>query len=206
MGLSARRAATRDRLIDAALTVFAAKGVLAATVEEICEAAGFTRGAFYSNFTSKDDLWLAALDHQNEVALAATREALAAVARHANRSPAGLIRRAIDVFLASQRPDRRWVLASQELRLYAARTPAVAPVYREREERAASIVAEALVEATGALGLELATRAPQAIGVLRAVHDYSAVSELIGTDAPGEAPQRELLAEVLSALVSRPEG
>ena len=43
--LTARRAATRDRLVDAAITVFAEKGVLGASVEEICETAGFTRGA-----------------------------------------------------------------------------------------------------------------------------------------------------------------
>ncbi|WP_051208264.1 TetR/AcrR family transcriptional regulator [Propionicicella superfundia] len=58
--LTARRAHTRDRLLDAALEIFAAKGVQAATVEEICERAGFTRGAFYSNFESKDDLCVAA--------------------------------------------------------------------------------------------------------------------------------------------------
>ena len=44
--LTARRAATRERLVDAAVVVFAEKGVLGAAVEEICEAAGFTRGAF----------------------------------------------------------------------------------------------------------------------------------------------------------------
>ena len=48
--VTARRAATRERLIDAAIDVFAEKGVLGASVEEICEDAGFTRGAFYSNF------------------------------------------------------------------------------------------------------------------------------------------------------------
>ena len=61
--ISARRSATRDRLVDAALGVFAEKGVVGASVEEISEAAGFTRGAFYSNFESKDELCLAALDH-----------------------------------------------------------------------------------------------------------------------------------------------
>ena len=62
--VTARRAATRDRLVEAALGVFAEKGVLGASVEEICEAAGFTRGAFYSNFASKDELCVAALQRQ----------------------------------------------------------------------------------------------------------------------------------------------
>ncbi|HEY1739093.1 MAG TPA: TetR/AcrR family transcriptional regulator [Acidimicrobiia bacterium] len=59
------RAETRTRLLDAALTVFSERGIAGATVEEITEAAGFTRGAFYSNFVDKNDLVLALLDRHN---------------------------------------------------------------------------------------------------------------------------------------------
>lgn len=41
--MSTKRAQTQDRLMDAATALFAEKGVLAASVEEICERAGFTR-------------------------------------------------------------------------------------------------------------------------------------------------------------------
>lgn len=53
---SARREATRQRVLDAAREVFAERGVIGGTVEDICERAGFTRGAFYSNFADKDDV------------------------------------------------------------------------------------------------------------------------------------------------------
>lgn len=59
-----RRSVTRERLLDAAKAVFAERGIAAASVEEICERAGFTRGAFYSNFAHKDDLILAVLDRE----------------------------------------------------------------------------------------------------------------------------------------------
>ncbi|WP_261167143.1 TetR/AcrR family transcriptional regulator [Microbacterium sp. Marseille-Q6965] len=49
---------TRARLLDAAAQVFAEVGLGGASVETICERAGFTRGAFYSNFDSKDELFL----------------------------------------------------------------------------------------------------------------------------------------------------
>src|SRR5690606_28857067 len=49
---------TRARLLDAAAQVFAEVGIGGASVEAICERAGFTRGAFYSNFDSKDELFL----------------------------------------------------------------------------------------------------------------------------------------------------
>ena len=72
--VSTRRAHTRDRLMDAAIALFAEKGILGASVEEICERAGFTRGAFYSNFDSKDELLLAVLRRKGEeIFHAATR-------------------------------------------------------------------------------------------------------------------------------------
>ncbi|GAA3029459.1 TetR/AcrR family transcriptional regulator [Microbacterium dextranolyticum] len=55
---SQRREQTRARLLHAAHLVFAEVGMDAASVEAICERAGFTRGAFYSNFESKDELFL----------------------------------------------------------------------------------------------------------------------------------------------------
>src|SRR5690349_24500651 len=49
---------TRARLLDAAAQVFAEVGLDGASVEAFCDRAGFTRGAFYSNFESKDELFL----------------------------------------------------------------------------------------------------------------------------------------------------
>jgi AcrR family transcriptional regulator len=51
-----RREQTRERLFDAARTIFLEKGVAATSVEDIVEAAGYTRGAFYSNFCGKQEL------------------------------------------------------------------------------------------------------------------------------------------------------
>lgn len=58
---------TRQRLLDAAQSIFLAKGFVAASVEDIAELAGYTRGAFYSNFSSKSELFLQLLkrDHEN---------------------------------------------------------------------------------------------------------------------------------------------
>ncbi|GLQ95643.1 TetR/AcrR family transcriptional regulator [Dyella mobilis] len=61
------REQTRQRLLDAAAVMIAKKGLSATSVEDIAENAGYTRGAFYSNFNSKTDLFieLLRLDHQN---------------------------------------------------------------------------------------------------------------------------------------------
>src|SRR5512139_646545 len=62
---SARREVTRQRVLDAAREVFAERGVIGGTVEDICEAAGFTRGAFYSNFADKADVVRALLAREH---------------------------------------------------------------------------------------------------------------------------------------------
>ena len=60
------REQTTQRLLDAAQKLIARKGLDAASVENIAAAAGYSRGAFYSNFQSKDDLFIELLrrDHQ----------------------------------------------------------------------------------------------------------------------------------------------
>ncbi|MGQ7938211.1 TetR/AcrR family transcriptional regulator [Paraburkholderia sp. D1E] len=57
---------TRLRLLDAAQAIFMKKGFVAASVEDIAAAAGYTRGAFYSNFRSKNELFLELLRRDHE--------------------------------------------------------------------------------------------------------------------------------------------
>jgi TetR/AcrR family transcriptional regulator, transcriptional repressor for nem operon len=58
----------RARLLDAALHVIRAQGYSATTVDDICRAAGFTKGAFFHHFKSKEDLAVAAAKHFSEMA------------------------------------------------------------------------------------------------------------------------------------------
>ncbi|PRC45838.1 TetR family transcriptional regulator, partial [Mycobacterium sp. ITM-2017-0098] len=57
---------TRQILLDAAEEVFARKGLTGAALEEIADAAGFTRGAIYSQFGAKEKLFLAVVDRQRQ--------------------------------------------------------------------------------------------------------------------------------------------
>lgn len=72
--LKRRREHTRGRLIAAAAKVFASKGVAGATVDDLSQAAGFTRGAFYSNFATKEEVF-------NETLTTFTRELVEAIYR-----------------------------------------------------------------------------------------------------------------------------
>ena len=59
---TARRAATHERLVEAATKVVARHGFHAATVDQIADEAGYSVGALYSNFKNKDDLFLSVFD------------------------------------------------------------------------------------------------------------------------------------------------
>lgn len=54
---------SKVKFLDAALQVIRSKGYSATTIEDVCEAAGLTKGSFFHHFESKEDLALAAADH-----------------------------------------------------------------------------------------------------------------------------------------------
>jgi TetR/AcrR family transcriptional repressor of nem operon len=60
MSATEQRHESKTKLLDAALHVIRAKGYTATRIEDICEAAGLTKGSFFHHFKSKEDLALAA--------------------------------------------------------------------------------------------------------------------------------------------------
>lgn len=68
------RAHVRRQLLDAARAVFAAKGYDGASVEEVAAHAGLTKGAVYSNFAGKDDLFLALAGEEVRARIALVEE------------------------------------------------------------------------------------------------------------------------------------
>ena len=59
-----QQAHTRSCLMKSAARVFARRGLQQASIDEVAEDAGFTKGAFYANFKSKEELFLAMLDER----------------------------------------------------------------------------------------------------------------------------------------------
>lgn len=66
---------TRQLLISAAIDVFVTKGVQGAAIDDLTRAAGFTRGAFYSNFESKQEVFWAAFAEVTSQAITSVKDA-----------------------------------------------------------------------------------------------------------------------------------
>jgi AcrR family transcriptional regulator len=122
---TARRDATRERVLDAAREVFAEKGVFGGSVEEICERAGFTRGAFYSNFTDKDDVLRALVEREQGRLLAHLDASLDAVDAAIEAAPdlESVLHSIVDRILRSVPVDRQLMLMTSELEIHAIRRP-----------------------------------------------------------------------------------
>ncbi|MGP5639256.1 TetR/AcrR family transcriptional regulator [Brachybacterium tyrofermentans] len=86
-----RKENTRTKLVRASLDVFVEKGIDGATVDDLVRAAGFTRGAFYSNFSTKEEVFSALFAFVTEemLEIANTSVASALAAAHAERSTPG---------------------------------------------------------------------------------------------------------------------
>lgn len=64
---AAIRHESKTRILDAALKVFREKGYTATRIEDICEAAGLTKGSFFHHFSTKEELAIAAADYWTEL-------------------------------------------------------------------------------------------------------------------------------------------
>ena len=116
---SERTEITRARFIQSAEKIFARDGFEAAKLEEIASDAGYTRGAFYANFDSKEDLFFALLEKEISSRIAALEREMDKV-----REPEAKLRTMREFFL-SKTLDRRWCLLALEFKLFAVRHPEV---------------------------------------------------------------------------------
>src|SRR6202521_2459710 len=68
MARTKSQSGAKKKLLDAALSVIRAKGYSATTVDDICQTAGVTKGAFFHHFKSKEELAVSAAGHFSSMA------------------------------------------------------------------------------------------------------------------------------------------
>src|SRR5690348_13108994 len=99
-----RTAATRRKLLAAARRVFVRDGFEAARLEDIAAEAGHTRGAFYANFQSKEDVFFALLEQQATQDVEKIRSAMQACANPESRL------RTLREHYVRRLADRQWMM------------------------------------------------------------------------------------------------
>src|SRR5580704_10310198 len=124
-----RTRATRRKLLDAAKRIFAQDGFEAARLEDIAAGAGYTRGAFYANFESKEDIFFALFEEWAQERIESITDDLR---RHTD--PQAKLA-ALRTHYAGLAKDRRLVLISMEFKLFALRHPEAHARLRSRHRR-----------------------------------------------------------------------
>jgi AcrR family transcriptional regulator len=192
--VTGRRLRTRANLLGAAFTVFAAKGFGHVSIEEVCEAAGYTRGAFYSNFAGLDELFFALYTERAELIAEQVSGALARGGPDLDVPAA--VDRVTEVLLL----DRDWLLVKTDFLVHAARDPDVARGLLEHRARLRGAIADRLARARGH------TELPAALGdVEGAAHAvvaaYDGVTTQLLLDRDVERA-RAWLKQLLTALLT----
>lgn len=191
--LSRKRAQTQLKLMRAATEIFAERGIIAGSVEQICERAGFTRGAFYSNFDSKEALCVELLDAERRFYQKAFAKGAAATIAHfaahpqdKAKPPYELIELALNLVLPCifvlDEEDEMWTAASllySELGLYAVREPTVRGPYRDYVKSWTQQLGALLRQVIPACGLEFTVPVPEAIQVLTAMFEIGSRDALV---------------------------
>ncbi|HEY8024855.1 MAG TPA: helix-turn-helix domain-containing protein [Burkholderiaceae bacterium] len=144
------QARTRSLLVDAARSEIARKGFAKSSVRDIADAAGFSQGAFYSNFTSKEDILLEVVRQHQLQERAKIEAAMAGAQGDAAGAMAGIQR-----WAATIHADPDAAALALELQLQAQRSPAFATGYRELNRAHLHELGELIARLFALLGREL---------------------------------------------------
>ena len=204
---SRRREATRHKLLDAAAQVFAEEGLDAASVEAICERAGFTRGAFYSNFDTKDELFL-------ELAGRVARERVDSVRERVSRLESGGLTEVatdplaiVDQVLDVSGDDRLAILLMSEIRIHALRDPQLGAAYLAQDAEMRASVAQIITDIADARLIRFRVPADEVARLMLTVWESESVrGTMAGLDYEGVCRRTsEEIARIAQLVIEQPE-
>jgi AcrR family transcriptional regulator len=140
---------TRALLLDAAEEVFAAKGFMAASVDDIAHAAGYTKGAIYKHFSTKEDLFLAVSDRYWRRYFDNFTEVMSASTQVGAREREEIAERWRQL---SRDRGARHAALGQEFTLYLLRNPGARETVAEKRRQVAESFAKYIVQGVDRLG------------------------------------------------------
>ena len=187
-----KKARTRRRLLDAAAEVFAHRGFEATSLDEIAEVAGFSKGAVYSNFAGKEDLFLSVLDEHVSRQMLDIRGDI-----DVTRAPGEQVMEAGQRFMDLFQRERAWYLLSFEFLAYAARNPEFQVEFAARQRAQREAVVAMLEENSAAMDIPMSLPPERMAVALEALANGIAFAKL----ADEQGVPDDLVGELFALLV-----
>jgi AcrR family transcriptional regulator len=187
---------TRSRFLQAAEKIFARDGFDAAKLEEIAAEAGYTRGAFYANFDTKEGLFFALLEREIKARIEAVRKHVANY-----QEPSQKLRALRDLWL-DMSLDRRWGVLSLEFKLFAVRHPEVRARLAAMHRKLVTSAVEILDDVMHEVGRELPVSAYAAGKALYALSSSLTVEHMLDRTAMPEDAVRTIMLSLFDALTA----
>jgi len=191
------RERTRERLIEAARTALARNGYDGTSIGEIAEAAGFTKGAFFSNFDSKEALLLELLRRHKAEKVEQAQQIVQDAVNFDSMVAA------LHAHLESLDSNRDWAMLDVQLQLQAQRNAVFATQYAEVQRNIRAGLARFIEQVYAHAGRVPQVPPDQLAGIFMALHSGLVL-------ASGADPRRPAIGEMLrfvfdSILAAAPE-
>jgi AcrR family transcriptional regulator len=179
---------TRHLLLSSAEQVFARVGYEKAQVEEIAEAAGFSKGALYAHFKSKEELFLALYETKTASSLSKLRHALDSTPTREGKIDA------FRSFYIDLSKEKGWALIILEVKLLIARYPGARDRLRQIDEHVGDSIQVALTRLFGSS----ARAAGEALG---GIFSALVLEARLEPDVLSERKMRAMLGTIFDALL-----
>jgi AcrR family transcriptional regulator len=192
------QADTRARLMAAAWAVFAERGFGSTSVEAVASRAGFTRGAFYSNFADKEAIFLAlVLEHLNGRA--------AAVGRVLRRSGPLTVFADLRAWNEDEPDDPRWLPLMAEFRAHALRNETARAGLAAHERALRDLYGQAIRAQFDVVGITPTSPIEHMALVVQALDHWFGVQRAIEPEGVPEGALFEILATLFRAEIALAE-
>lgn len=192
-----RREATRERILSAAMEVFAEQGFHGASVEDVCERAGFTRGAFYSNFAAMDDLVMELYERHSR-RLSARVETLST---RDDLTPEQILAAVLDVWSETPATEDQWHLLQIEFTLYAIRNKDVGRSWAHQQSKVRADLATLVERVAARHGMRLSVTPEEFVRLAQAIYQGGMSQHLLQPQSVRRGSlERRFLPLVLAAV------
>jgi AcrR family transcriptional regulator len=196
-----RQAHTRERLMRSAASVAARRGLERASLDEVAEHAGFTKGAVYANFESKEDLFLAMVDAHFRARLDELDRILST-----EDDPDRQAREAAEGFVRAHSAEPEWQRLFFEFAIYAARNDQFRAKLVERYRALRERIAELLARRAKRLGIEPVIPPSDVAAMTFAMANGMALERMLEPEAVPDELFPEMMAVFFAGLRARANG